>query len=229
MTRWLDPKLQPYREVNRRPSPRQESVSRPAIAPVVICESPRTRAELFEVLENAPLSIFSANERNLISTLFHLDRLIVSEFMLPAMKIIYINSTETLGPLTLDRLYKSGLTHFPVLKRGQVVGYISTARLNNLEIREKTQAKDLLEPNIFYIRNDYSLRQALDAFLRNECYLCLVVDHYGQVVGLLDFSDLCQTLFGATTQDHFLRDDDPLAVAKRRFPVEVNLEEAVHG
>lgn len=57
--------------------------------------------------------------------------------------------------------------------------------------------------------------------MRNGCHFCLVVNNYGKVVGMVNFSDLTMEIFGDLKIDDFQRDDDSLAVAKRRFPIEV--------
>ncbi len=45
----------------------------------------------------------------------------------------------------------------------------------------------------------------------------LVVDKYGKIVGILNFTDLTSFLFGKLKNDGFLHDDDRLAVAKRHI------------
>lgn len=225
-TRWIDPKLEPYR-AKSRPDPKTAPNVPAAVAPerIIVTESPKTRAELFEVIENAPLSIFSRGERELISAIFNLNKILVAELMIPEKSIVYVDADEVLGPLILDRLYKSCLTHFPVLdKKGTVLGSISTSRLNSLEIRKSVPAKDYLDPGVFYVRSNYTLREALDVFLRNDCHICLVVNNYGKLSGMLTFSDLCRVIFGEIEKDNFLRDDDRLAVAKRQFAIDLEVK-----
>lgn len=183
---------------------------------------PTSKAEILAVIESAPYKVFPKDERRLVEAVLTLKERPVREIMVPKDKIVYVNSNELLGPLVLDQLYRSKLLHFPVKNaKNEVVGAIHTASLNSLEVKESFRAGDILDPNIYYIRDDYTMADALDTFLRNGCHFCLVVNNYGKVVGMVNFSDLTMEIFGDLKIDDFQRDDDSLAVAKRRFPIEV--------
>lgn len=183
---------------------------------------PTSKAEILAVIESAPYKVFPKDERRLVEAVLTLKERPVREIMVPKDKIVYVNSNELLGPLVLDQLYRSKLLHFPVKNaKNEVVGAIHTASLNSLEVKESFRAGEILDPNIYYIRDDYTMADALDTFLRNGCHFCLVVNNYGKVVGMVNFSDLSMEIFGDLKIDDFQRDDDSLAVAKRRFPIEV--------
>lgn len=183
---------------------------------------PTSKAEILAVIESAPYKVFPKDERRLVEAVLTLKERPVREIMVPKDKIVYVNSNELLGPLVLDQLYRSKLLHFPVKNaKNEVVGAIHTASLNSLEVKESFRAGEILDPNIYYIRDDYTMADALDTFLRNGCHFCLVVNNYGKVVGMVNFSNLTMEIFGDLKIDDFQRDDDSLAVAKRRFPIEV--------
>ena len=183
---------------------------------------PTSKAEILAVIESASYKVFPKDERRLVEAVLTLKERPVREIMVPKDKIVYVNSNELLGPLVLDQLYRSKLLHFPVKNaKNEVVGAIHTASLKSLEVKESFRAGEILDPNIYYIRDDYTMADALDTFLRNGCHFCLVVNNYGKVVGMVNFSDLTMEIFGDLKIDDFQRDDDSLAVAKRRFPIEV--------
>ncbi len=183
---------------------------------------PTSKAEILAVIESASYKVFPKDERRLVEAVLTLKERPVREIMVPKDKIVYVNSNELLGPLVLDQLYRSKLLHFPVKNaKNEVVGAIHTVSLNSLEVKESFRAGEILDPNIYYIRDDYTMADALDTFLRNGCHFCLVVNNYGKVVGMVNFSDLTMEIFGDLKIDDFQRDDDSLAVAKRRFPIEV--------
>lgn len=202
----------------------QSAVAVPAsrVKEVPEIDIPTTRAEILAVIESAPYVVFSKDERHLMEAVLTLKERPVREIMLKKDKIVYVESKELLGPVALDRLYRSKLLHFPVKNaKGEVIGAIHTASLNSLEVKESFRAGEILDPNVYYIREDYTLAEALDTFLRNSCYFCLVVNNYGKTVGMVTLDDLVRVIFGELKIDDFKRDDDPLAVAKRRFPVEI--------
>lgn len=226
-------KEKPAQETNR--ASKAEKVEKPAETPVTTqteaepeaeeaaeIDVPTTKAEILAVIESAPYQVFPKDERRLIEAVLTLKERSVREIMIPKDKIVYVDSNELLGPLTLDRLYRSKLLHFPVKNaKGEVIGAIHTANLNSLEVKESFRAGEILDPNIYYVREDYTMADALDTFQRCGCYFCLVVNNYGKVMGMVNFDDLTKEIFGELGADDFRRDDDPLAVAKRRFPVEI--------
>ncbi len=243
--RWADPKLEPYRAHPLQSSQSMSQASQPApssishqdqpddnrnsaapIAPeptVTIKEetytpaAPASRDELFAILREAPMSVLTSSERKTMSALFELEDTPVAEIMTPARKIVYVDQAEVLGPLVLDKLYRSGFDHFPVIDgRQHIIGTLQTARLNQLDVKDSATATSLMNPHVYYVRDDYTLVQALKAFLRTGEQLFIVTDYYEKTVGLLSFQQLLEFLFGTALQDDFSRDDDRIAVAKRK-------------
>lgn len=179
---------------------------------------PQTIDAFLDLMRRTPRDVISPRERHVIATIMNFANVKVSEIMQPAENITYVNYEEVLGPLTLDRLYRAGYDHFPVVdNRHKIIGLIHTTALNSLEIRETSRAGDLLDPKVYYVREDYTLNQALAAFLRTNCYFFLVIDRYEKIVGLLTYQMLMGYLLGETPEDDFYRDEDRLAVAKRKM------------
>ena len=235
--RWADPRLEPYRDKTRPnleipQDDRTPSSSKLAHAPelsqtspdeAVVVEqiynppAPETREDLFALLREAPMSVLTAAERKAMAAVLSLPDVQVSELMTPATKIVFVNQGEVLGPLVLDRLYHSGFTHFPVIEgKNQIIGTLETTLLNSLDIKETSTARQVMDPRVYYIRSDYSLEQALKAFLRTNSHMMLVVDRYEKLMGMLTFAQLINYLFSEKFRDDFDRDNDRLAVAKRK-------------
>lgn len=241
-TKWADPRLEKYRIAKKTPDnitePSKPEATEPIITDVIIEKSspeqnpnknsasakpelcaPQSQADFLKVLQMTPREVLDYRARQIITMAFQLPKTHASDLMVPKSKITYVHDDEVLGPLTLDRLYKTGFDHFPVVdKKETVIGTIHTTSFNNLEIKETSVVRDILDPGIYYIRSDYTLEQVLAAFLRVNCYFFLVVDHYGRTIGMLTFARLISFLFGDTITDHFQQDNDRLAVAKRRDP-----------
>lgn len=240
-TKWADPRLEKYRPAGHKlsdsadPQPAEtlktsERSKAPAAAAThtsaEIAEisaepaelhAPKSQAEFLKLLQMTPRDVLDYRARQIITMAFQLPKTHASDLMLPKSKITYVHDDEVLGPLTLDRLYKTGFDHFPVVDtKNNVIGTIHTTSFNNLEIKETSVVAEILDPGIYYIRTDYTLEQVLAAFLRVNCYFFLVVDNFGRTVGMLTFARLISFLFGDTITDRFQQDNDRLAVAKRR-------------
>lgn len=222
---WVDPKLEPYREYHKTKFDNAKKsknsgevvVAEEVYAPIVP-EAPQNRDELLDLIRQAPMTVLTSQERKAISAILSLSDVSVSEIMTPATKIIFVNQDETLGPLILDRLYRSGFTFFPVIDgRQHIIGTLHTAMLNSLDVKDTNSADKVMDPRVYYIRSDYSLEDALKAFLRTDSQLMLVVDRYEKLAGMLTFSQVLGFLFDEKFQDDFDRDNDRIAVAKRKI------------
>ena len=198
----LDPKLEKYRE---------KAPEEPRRIP-----APRTEAELLDVLRRTSQTILSPKQRKIIASAMTFADTKVSDVMLERPAITFVKETEFLGPLVLDKLYKSGFSHFPVVDAtGKIVGTLSTEALNSLSIKDADRAFKYTDPKVFYVRADYSLEEAFAAFLRTNSYFFIVIDKKDEVVGLLTVDMLISFLLGKTPRDSFDKDDSREAVVRR--------------
>lgn len=198
----LDPKFEKYRE---------HEPEMPKKLP-----APRTKQELIDVLKRTSENILSSRERKIIASAMTFSETQVRDIMLEKPAITFVKETEFLGPLVLDKLYKSGFSHFPVVDAsGKIVGTLSTENLNSLAIKEADRAFKYVDPNVYYVRDDYSLAQAFAAFLRTNSYFFIVVDRSAEVVGLITPDMLLSFLLGTTPHDDFDKDNNLYAVARR--------------
>jgi len=205
LTKWVDPVLEKYRE------------------PVIPEEQPpyvvKDVNDLIGVLKRAPKEVLSGKQRALIASSMSFSEREVSEIMMPRSEITFVYEHDFLGPLMLDKLYQSGSSHFPVLSSDghQVIGLIHTDQLNSLEIKNTDRATKYLDKTVYYLRADYSLEQAMAAFLRTNCFFFLVIDKNGQIVGLLTYQMLIDYLLGHVPHDDFEEDTSISAVMKREL------------
>ena len=111
LTSFIDPKLQKYRPPKKKEPP----------------FTPKTEADLIAVLRRTPKGVLDANARNLLASAMSFDKMAVSVIMSPKREMNFLRETDFLGPLTFDKLYKSGANRFPVLdENGQVCGILNT-------------------------------------------------------------------------------------------------------
>ncbi len=204
-TKWVDPKLEKYREVKEPETPPPYT--------------PKTLEDFIGVMKRAPKSVLSGKDRARIAASMAFSERHVSDIMTPRSEITFVYEHDFLGPLMLDKLYKSGSSHFPVLSSDgrQVIGVISTEQLNSLEIKNTDRATKYLSKRIYYLRVDYTLEQALAAFLRTNCFFFIVIDYAGQLVGLLTYNMLVAYLLGYIPHDEFHEDNSISAVLKRNM------------
>ena len=163
-TRWIDPKLEPYRSKPRAKSPAPEDTTKNTPEATPEPYTPTSTTDLLALLRRTPDFVLTDHERQNIIAAINFPTAKVSDLMLPRADITYVKEDETLGPLTLDRLYRSSFQHFPVQDAtGKIIGVIHTAALNHLDTKSTPRAADLIDPELYYLRSDYTLAQALAA------------------------------------------------------------------
>ena len=195
----LDPKLEKYRP------PKKVKPFRP-----------ETEQELVAVLKRTPKDVLSDEKRNLIAGAMSFDRISVASVMTPKKDITFLHEGDFLGPLLLDKLYKTGANCFPVLGADkQVCGIVYTDSIDPLNIKEDQPIDSFINRNIVFVRSDYSLEMALAALLRAHSDYCIVIDKEMELQGCLTLSDITTLLFNRAVADTFDSDASPYAVARR--------------
>jgi CBS domain containing-hemolysin-like protein len=144
------------------------------------------------------------------------DKMAVSVIMSPKRDMEFLHETDFLGPLTFDKLYKSGATRFPVLNQdNQVCGILNTDDADPLAITEETPITKYMSTDVFFVRTDYTLEMLLATFLRTNSSYCIVVNRDEKIEGYVTLDTLMYVLFGREIADSFDNDSSVAAVAKR--------------
>ncbi len=173
LVQWLDPKFEKYRP-KKKPTP----------APKPPKYTPRTLEDLLGVFRRTPKSILSDTDRARIAAVMSFDNRKVKDLMVEKSDMIFVRNNEILGPLILDKLYKSGFTNFPVVdNKNKVLGIIHTEALNTLEIKKTDRAEKYLDQNFYYLHASDSLEFAVSEINRlGSCYF-LVLDEIDTLAG----------------------------------------------
>lgn len=202
-TRWVDPKLEKYR------TPKPEPEPEPYL--------PQTLADFLWFLKKTPTEILTVEDRARIAAVMSIRERRVREIMMPITEVTFVHEHDFLGPLMLDKLYKSGQEYFPVLSTGgkTVSGIIHTGALNSLEIEATERAAKYMEREVYFLREDYALEQALAALFRTKSYLFMVINKNGEIVGTLGLQKLVEEVVGEVKDDNFFGDDSIKDVCSR--------------
>lgn len=181
IVKFIDPKLDKYREKK---------------APTKIPKyTPKTLEDFIDVLKRTPKEVLSSDDRNRIAAIMSFDSRKVSDLMIPKEKMVFVNQKDFLGPLTLDKLYKSGFTNFPVVDdKEKVKGVIHTEALNALEIKKTDRAEKYIDKNICYLHTNDSLHFAIEEIGRTNSYYFLVLDNSNSLAGFFTIQMLLDYL-----------------------------------
>ena len=81
--------------------------------------TPKNEKELVQLLRRTPREVLSVKQRNLISGAMSFDKRKAILITMPKDDITFLKDTDFLGPINLDKLYKTGDTVFPVLNKNK--------------------------------------------------------------------------------------------------------------
>ena len=193
------------------------SINNQSISPEDLPEIfyPETTEDLVWLINKLPEEVISKQQRRTMAAAMTFDDKLVKEVMTPKNEVIIIHENDFMGPLTLSRLYQSGLSHFPVVgARGEIVGLIHTKTLFSLSVKETDRASAFLDKNVYFMSENYTLKEALLAFIRTSCYFFIVVDDHGKVTGLMSFDKLIEMIVGDLPETDFDMDQDLMSVVK---------------
>lgn len=176
--KYIDPKLDKYREKKAVPK-----------------YTPKSLEEFIEVLQRTPKTILNSRDRDRIAAIMSFEDRKVSDVMIAKDKIVFVNAKDILGPLTLDKLYKSGFTNFPVVdNKDKVKGILHTEALNALEIKKTDRAEKHMSKDVNYLHIDDSLNFVIEEIERTNSYYFLVLDKEETLAGFFTIQMLLDYL-----------------------------------
>ena len=193
-TRWLDPKLDRFRSTSHHPENPQP---KPAKSPSPSPYTPRTLEDFIGVVSRTPRDILDNTDRARLSAVMSFNDRQVLDLMSPKTSIVFVQNTEILGPLVLDRLYKSGFTNFPVIdSKEHIKGVIHTEALNSLKIKKAERADKYMDRGVHYLHTTDSLAHAVSEIERTNSYYFLVLDEENNLAGFFTTEMLLSYLLG---------------------------------
>lgn len=158
---------------------------------------PKSLEDFVDIIRRTPKTIISTTDRERIAAIMNFDARKVENLMVAKKDMVFVNDKEVLGPLMLDKLYKSGFTNFPVVDtRGKVKGVIHTEALNTLEIKKTDRAEKYLDKQVNYLHTQDSLKFAVEEIERTNGYYFLVLDENESLAGFFTIQMLLDYLIG---------------------------------
>jgi CBS domain containing-hemolysin-like protein len=152
----------------------------------------------------------------------------VSSAMTPRRKVKLVSANDSIGPILVDELHKTGFSRFPVVKDSvklaspEVIGTLHLSDLVGYDGNGKI--KDLAEHKVFFINEDANLRQALAAFLKTHHHLLIVVNSFEEMVGVLSLEDVLEQIIGKQIVDEF----DNYASLRAVAAIDAKADQAEH-
>lgn len=170
--------------------------------------------KLIEQQEWQKDSRFSVEELEIAKRALSFDEYKVADIVIPRKKIKTVLENDTIGPILIDELHKSGQDYVLVKdkKGGTVTGTLEFKRLG---INSEGKVADHMNDKVYYIHEDDSLSQALHAFFATNHALFIVVNSFEEYIGIVSVEKILEQLLGHIPGDDFNQYADAEAVASR--------------
>lgn len=139
----------------------------------------------------------------------------VSDILTPRRVVRSVSAEDTIGPILMDDLHKSGHSRFPVYedKQDNIVGILYLRSL--IRAKNGGSVQKLMSKQVCYVHEDQPLSEALQAILKTHQQLFVVVNTFEEYVGILSIEDIMEAIVGRQIVDEFDQYEDLRAVAAK--------------
>ncbi len=169
--------------------------------------------ELIDKQSSQPDNRMTAYEIGIVKSSLTFSDRIIRDIMTPKRVVKTVSQSDSIGPILMTELHKSGFSRFPVTgdKEDDIVGTLYMRDLVNA--KDGGSVKDAMKKDVYYVNEEKKLDHALQAFLRTKHHLFIVVNSFEEIVGILTIEDVLEQVLGKQIVDEFDRYDDLRAVA----------------
>jgi CBS domain containing-hemolysin-like protein len=140
----------------------------------------------------------------------------VVDVLIPRKQIKTILASDTIGPILINELHKSGQSHVLVKEsaKGQVIGSLAFKDLN---LKSQGQVRDLMNDTVYYLNAGDSLSEALHAFFTTNQAMFVVLNSSEEYVGVVNIEAIIRELMGHIPGNNFEAYTKAEAVAARHI------------
>ncbi len=170
--------------------------------------------ELIEQQQRQPDSRLSEEELEIARRALSFSDYKVSDAMTPRKKVKTALATDTVGPVLIDELHKSG-QGFMLVRESPKGDFVGTLAFKRLNLKSNGQVKNVMDKEVYYLHENDPLSQALHAFFTTNHPLFVVVNGFEEYVGIITIENILKQLVGHLPGDEFDKYHDKVAVSAR--------------
>jgi Mg2+/Co2+ transporter CorB len=146
-------------------------------------------------------------DRDMLGGILDLSELELSDLMVHRTKMHTIDAARPQKEI-IDEVLKSGHTRIPVWKddSDNIVGVLHAKDLLAAYLTVDGDASKIDIESIcvapWFVPDTTTVNDQLSAFLRRKAHFALIVDEYGEVMGLVTLEDILEEIVGDITDEH---------------------------
>ncbi len=177
----------------------------------LLIREPKDREQLVDVLRDAEeRDILSAEMLSMIESVLQVSEMQVREVMVPKSQMITLEKNKTLKEI-LPVVIESAHSRFPVVENEDVIGILLAKDLLKYEFDQTREfsISENLRPAVF-VSQSKRLDILLREFRATRNHMAIVIDEYGQVVGLVTIEDVLEQIVGDIEDEYDIDEDDDI-------------------
>lgn len=141
------------------------------------------------------------------------DRM-VADVMIPKRAVVSVAITDTVGPVLMGELHKTGHSHFPVYETVADDSVVGILYLHDMVAHmDSRPVSEVMSSYIRYVHEDFTLLQTFRAFLKTKQHLFVVVNEFEEYVGIVTIEAVLEQMIGKSTTENLDNYDDLRTVA----------------
>ncbi|MBI1385334.1 MAG: DUF21 domain-containing protein [Rhizobiales bacterium] len=151
------------------------------------------------------------HDRDMLGGILDLRDLTVGDVMVHRTKMQTLNADDP-RPKLIDDILKSPFSRLPIWRRQpeNIVGVLHVKDLLRSLNRGDVEAASVdimaLAKDAWFVPDSTSLKDQLNAFLKRKAHMALVVDEYGEVMGMITLEDILEEIVGQIADEHDVPD-----------------------
>lgn len=147
--------------------------------------------------EGSESGVIEQQEREMVRNVFRLDDRQITSLMIPRADIVYLDVDRTYEE-NMQWIANSDHSRFPVCRGGlhDILGIVNTKQLLHQKLKgDQRGLADQLQPAIF-VPETLNGMDLLDHFRASGTQMVLIVDEYGEILGLVTLQDVLEAVTG---------------------------------
>lgn len=163
--------------------------------------------------------VLKQQESKIIKNLLRLEKLQVKDIMTPRT-VVFTSPEETTVKDFVETAGTRQFSRIPIYSGNSdnITGLVlkDEVFLRMAQGQSEKQLKELSKP-VKFIQENFTLQQLFDFLVEQRVHLCVVVDEYGALAGVVSQEDLFESLLGREIMDESDRYADLRQLAKDRW------------
>lgn len=185
--------------------------------------------QLLSIIDEAAANeVIEEDDRELIHSVFDFTDTYVREVMIPRTDMVTIG-TEARTRDAMTVFLEKGVSRIPIVddEADDVVGLLYLKDLVQFGFRDEAAWRDapvttISRPAVF-VPESMMAETLLQQMKRDAVHVCMVVDEYGGVSGLVTLEDLIEELVGEIVDEYDPRAEEVVELAPGRFRVSARM------